>query len=83
MVSKRAYIWFGSINGGRELREREVLSSTKLFFFFIRTHVKYYIQFWIYFREIGRYWINPRSCLRGDELAVIDSVHTEARETVF
>ena len=84
MVAKRAYIWFGYINGGRELREREVLSSTKLFFFFlIRAHIKYYIQFWIYFRERGRYWINPRSCLRGDELAVIDSIHTEARGTVF
>jgi len=84
MVAKRAYIWFGYINGGRELREREVLSSTKLFFFFfIRAHMKYYIQFWIYFRERGRYWINPRSCLRGDELAVIDSIHTEARGTVF
>lgn len=34
MVAKRAYIWFGYINGGRELREREVLSSTKFFFFF-------------------------------------------------
>ena len=84
MVAKRAYIWFGYINGGRELREREVLSSTKLFFFFlIRSHIKYYIHFWIYFRERGRYWINPRSCLRGDELAVIDSIHTEARGTVF
>lgn len=84
MVAKRAYIWFGYINGGRELREREVLSSTKFFFFFfIRAHVKYYIQFWIYFRERGRYWINPRSCLGGDKLAVIDSIHTEARETVF
>ena len=45
--------------------------------------MKYYIQFWIYFRERGRYWRNPKSCLRGDELAVIDSIHTEARETVF
>lgn len=45
--------------------------------------MKYCIQFWIYFRERERYWINPRSCLGGDELAVIDSIHTEARETVF
>lgn len=37
MVAKRAYIWFGYINGGRELREREVLSSTKLFFFFYQS----------------------------------------------
>lgn len=31
-VAKRAYIWFGYINRGRELREREVLNSAMLFF---------------------------------------------------
>ena len=71
------------MNTRRKERRKPGCKTEKGFFFFIRAHMKYYIQFWIYFRERGRYWINPRSCLRGDELAVIDSIHTEARGTVF
>lgn len=42
-----------------------------------------HIQFWIHFRGEGKVLErSKKSCLRGSEPPVIDSIHAEARETV-